>query len=122
MAAADRGVLIVRFDLLQRSAVGLESWLVITGRLDSTEISSSIAKTRTLTSRPLEKGAFFVGLDQAIQDLNIVLSSPTSRVGLLDRDGDAAKPVFSRPCSCHVGASSAMASRLVAVLGGRTRR
>lgn len=71
---------------------------------------------------PLEKGAFFVGLDQAIQDLNIVLSSPTSRVSLLDRDGDAAKPVFSRPCSCHVGASSAMASRLVAVLGGRTRR
>ncbi|QNJ24289.1 hypothetical protein SynMITS9220_03019 [Synechococcus sp. MIT S9220] len=78
--------------------------------------------TRILTSRPLEKGAFFVGLDQAIQDLNIVLSSLTSKVSLLDRDGDAAKPVFSRPCSCHVGASSAMASRLVAVLGGRTRR
>ena len=30
--------------------------------------------TRILISRPLEKGAFFVGLDQAIQDLNIVLS------------------------------------------------
>ncbi|QNJ24288.1 hypothetical protein SynMITS9220_03018 [Synechococcus sp. MIT S9220] len=28
------------FDLLQRSAVGLKSWLVITDRLDSSEISS----------------------------------------------------------------------------------
>ena len=78
--------------------------------------------TRTLTSRPLEKGAFFVGLDQAIQNLNIGLSSLTSRVSFLDRDGNAAKPVFSRPCSCDVGTGSAMASRLVEVLGGRTRR
>ena len=76
--------------------------------------------TRTLTLRPLEKGAFFVGLDQAIQNLNIGLSSLTSKVSLLDRDGNAAKPVFSRPCSCHVGAGSPMASRLVAMLRGRS--
>ena len=60
-------------------------------------------KARIFTSRPLEKGAFFVAPGQALQELDLVLSALTSHCGSLNRDGNAAKPVFSRPCSCHGG-------------------
>ncbi|CAI8332637.1 MAG: Uncharacterised protein [Cyanobium sp. ARS6] len=78
--------------------------------------------TRILTTRPLEKGAFFVGPDQALLEMGRVLSAPTSKVGFLNRNGHAAEPVFSRSCSCHVGAGSSVGGRLVAMLCGSSRR
>ncbi|QNI60223.1 hypothetical protein SynBIOSU31_03384 [Synechococcus sp. BIOS-U3-1] len=57
---------------------------------------------------------------QASEQLSALLNALTSKVNILNRDGNAAKPVFSRPCSCHVGAGSPMASRLVAMLRGRS--